>query len=380
VPKQEPPVSERPVAERPTAERKELRYQSIRESIRKDIDEGRYAAGVRLPSDGELGRQFDVSRLTVIRALRDLEQQGLVQRRAGSGTYVRGRAAATPRTLVFGLLMPDVSDGEVFQPISQGIVRAGETLHHRLLWGNAPDSWSDKEHQAEELCRYFLERKVDGVFFAPVELTSNQQDVNRRMVESLAAARIPIVLVDRDYLPYPERSAYDLVGIDNHRAGYRMTRHLLDEGARRVAFAFRPGSAATVDSRKAGYREAMRQAGLETADFATDGADLDAVRERWESLRPDGLVCANDLTAARLMQNLLRLGCRVPQDVRMVGINDVKYASFLPVPLTSLRQPCHQIGEEAMRVMLERLQSPDAPVKDVLLDCELVQRQSCGAV
>jgi DNA-binding LacI/PurR family transcriptional regulator len=62
----------------------------------------------------------------------------------------------------------------------------------------------------------------------------------------------------------------------------------------------------------------------------------------------------------------------------MVGINDVKYASFLPVPLTSLRQPCHQIGEEAMRVMLERLQSPEAPLKDVLLECQLMERMSCG--
>src|SRR3954454_18713941 len=127
VPKQEPPVSER----------KELRYQAIRESIRKDIEQGKYGAGVRLPSDGALGTRFEVSRLTVIRALRDLKQQGLVQRRAGSGTYVRG-GAADPQTCVFGLLMPDVSDGEVFQPISQGIVRAGELLHHRLLWGNAP--------------------------------------------------------------------------------------------------------------------------------------------------------------------------------------------------------------------------------------------------
>src|SRR5438270_3783140 len=142
VPKEEPPVSDR----------KELRYQAIRESIRKEIEQGKYGAGVRLPSDGELGTRFDVSRLTVIRALRELEQQGLVQRRAGSGTYVRG-AAPDPQTRVFGLLMPDVGDGEVFQPISRGIVRAGETLHHRVLWGNAPESWSDKEHQAEDLCR-----------------------------------------------------------------------------------------------------------------------------------------------------------------------------------------------------------------------------------
>jgi hypothetical protein len=79
-----------------------------------------------------------------------------------------------------------VSHGEVFQPIRQEIVTVGETLHHRLLWGIAPDSWSDKEHQAEELCQYFIEGKVDGVFFSPVDLTRNQEGLNGRMVESLA--------------------------------------------------------------------------------------------------------------------------------------------------------------------------------------------------
>jgi GntR family transcriptional regulator of arabinose operon len=98
-----------------------------------------------------------------------------------------------------------------------------------------------------------------------------------------------------------------------------------------------------------------------------------------EQNRPDGIVCANDFTAAKLMHNLLRLGVRIPDTIRMVGINDVKYAEFLPVPLTTLRQPCHQIGAAAMSMMLERLENPTVRTRDVLLDCELVIRQSCGS-
>ena len=78
------------------------------------------------------------------------------------------------------------------------------------------------------------------------------------------------------------------------------------------------------------------------------------------------------------MHKLLKLGLRIPEDVRMVGINDVKYASFLPVPLTTLRQPCQDIGNAAMAAMLERLDHPNAPTRDELLDCELVVRQSCA--
>ena len=351
---------------------KKLRYHTIREAIRRDIQGGRFEAGERLPSDAELGMRFDASRLTVIRALRELETEGLVQRKAGSGTYVRTSPALSTR--VFGILMPDLGDGEVFEPIAQGIARAGEMLHHRMLWGSAAASGQQKEQYADELCRYFIGRKVSGVFFAPVELTAHQDDMNRKIVEELQAAGIPVVLVDRCIKPYPERSHYDLAGIDNHRAGYRMTAHLAAAGCRSIAFAYRPGSAPTVDARMAGYRFALRSRGMAEMPLPGD-ADL---REFIDRNRPDGIVCANDLTAARLMHDLLKMGIRIPEDVRMVGINDVKYAGFLPVPLTTLRQPCQQIGAAAMELMLERQTHPGNPVRDVLLDCELVVRQSCG--
>jgi GntR family transcriptional regulator, arabinose operon transcriptional repressor len=352
---------------------KKLRYHTIREAIRRDIETRRFHPGERLPSDAELAVRFDASRLTVIRALRELETEGLVHRRAGSGTFVRNAPTAAA-THTFGILMPDLGDGEVFEPIARGIARAGETLHHRMLWGNAPASGQQKEQYAEELSRYFIGRKVSGVFFAPVELTEHQDDLNRRIAADLTAAGIPIVLVDRCVLPYPRRSHHDLAGIDNHRAGYRMTTHLMEAGCRAIAFAYRPGSAPTVDARMAGYQCALRQRGLAELALVSD-ADL---REFVEQHRPDGIVCANDLTAARLMHDLLKMGVRIPEDIRMVGINDVKYAGFLPVPLTTLRQPCHEIGAAAMTLMLERQAAPAAPVRDILLDCELVVRQSCG--
>jgi DNA-binding LacI/PurR family transcriptional regulator len=112
--------------------------------------------------------------------------------------------------------------------------------------------------------------------------------------------------------------------------------------------------------------------------FECEGSDAEEVSALMDKARPDGIVCANDLTAAKLMHNLLKLGLKIPGQIRMVGINDVKYARFLPVPLTTLHQPCPDIGATAMSVMLDRLQHPNAPTRDVLLDCELVVRQSCG--
>jgi DNA-binding LacI/PurR family transcriptional regulator len=363
--------------------RKTQRYQAIREQIRRDIEAKRYAYGERLPSDSELAERFSVSRLTVIRALRELESEALVRRRAGSGTFVREPQETTGdgNTRVFGLLMPDLGDGEIFEPVARAIARAGESLHHRLLWGNAAAS-QNKEQQAQELCRYLIERRVAGVFFAPVEHSPNQDQVNLRVAAELTSAGIPIVLVDRCIYRYPDRSGYDLIGIDNPRAGHRMTRHLVDAGCRRIVFASRPGSAPTVDARHRGYREALWSADLQSTPALKLELDRDhaaTLREFLRSERPDGIVCANDLTAATLMHDLLRLGVRIPEDVKMVGINDVKYASFLPVPLTTLRQPCQELGAAAMSVMLDRIErASGGPARDVLLDCALVVRQSCG--
>ena len=78
------------------------------------------------------------------------------------------------------------------------------------------------------------------------------------------------------------------------------------------------------------------------------------------------------------MQGLIQMNYRIPKDVRIVGIDDVEYASLLPVPLTTVHQPCKEIGIAAVAAMLERVAAPDMPIRDILLDCRLVVRESCG--
>jgi GntR family transcriptional regulator of arabinose operon len=90
-------------------------------------------------------------------------------------------------------------------------------------------------------------------------------------------------------------------------------------------------------------------------------------------------VCANDRTASRLIPTLLRLGRKVPDAVRVVGIDDLEYAKLLPVPLTTLRQPTRQIGDAALAAMLERVARTHLPTRDIFLNCELIVRESCGA-
>ncbi len=355
------------------------KHQEIYQTLKEAIASGQYKSGQRLPSEAHLSKTFGASRMTVNRALRELQLAGIINRRAGSGSYVRPESVSS---YTFGLLIPELGQTEIFEPICRGMARAQETDgHHALLWGKSLPDAEHKASQSAELCQQLVAKKVSGVFFAPLELTPGKDAVNQSIVEAFRNAGIPVVLLDRDIVAYPARSGYDLIGIDNRRAGYAITSHLLDAGCKRIAFVARPGSAPTVDARIAGYREAMLNTLTDwTPDFVCriDPLSKDVVRKLIDSLKPDGIICANDFTAANLMKTLSELKVAVPQQIRLCGIDDVKYASLLAVPLTTVHQPCEKMGAEAVAAMIQRIRNPDIPARDILLDFHLVVRESSG--
>lgn len=366
----------------PAAEggRQIAKHRRVFEHLLKSIQSGQLKPGDRLPSEAELGRMFEASRITVAKAVLDLQRMGLVTRRPGAGTHVQKVQQAAGRT--FGLLIPELGLTEIFEPICHGMMRSPFARPDALLWGNSSSSVRETAKEAEQLVHSFIVQKVAGVFFAPLELTREKEAVNRRIARALERAQIPVVLLDRCYMPYPERSAHDLVGVDNRRAGFVAASHLLAQKVRRLVFLGEPDTANTVDARITGFYEALRSYGISAErDAVWRGSPQDEgfVKRMLDVARPEGIVCANDLTAARLMQLLLALGVRIPEEIRIVGMDDVKYASLLPVPLTTIHQDCAGIGAVAMATMLERLEHPELPVRDVLVPTRLVVRRSCGA-
>ncbi|MFB3777637.1 MAG: GntR family transcriptional regulator [Bryobacteraceae bacterium] len=356
------------------------KYQEIVNDLKHALASGRYKPGDRLPTEFELVKSFGTSRITVNRALRELQLGGLIERRAGSGSYVSATAA---KSYTFGLLIPELGQTEIFEPICRGMAEAEQAEHHSLLWTKSIADSATREAEAIELCRQLVAKKVSGVFFAPLELTPGKDATNQSITEVFDEAGIPVVLLDRDLVAYPERSRYDLVGIDNRRAGYAITAHLLKMGCKRPVFIGRPRSAPTVDARVAGFREALFGAGLAVRPdsvWRIEPSDDTEVRRVMEQARPDGVVCANDFTAANLMKVLNEIGVSVPGEVRVAGFDDVKYASLLPVPLTTIRQPCVELGATAVFTMMARLRNPGHPPRDILLDFKLVVRQSCGSL
>ncbi len=360
-------------------------HRRIYRALLDEILAGKYDHATRLPSEAQLVSRFGVSRPTVARALQDLKVEGVIERRAGSGTYLRRERQSTSDVRQLGMIVPGLGQIEIFDVICGELAGLARVADLGMHWGGSTsrDTASQMSiDEAEELCRRHIAAGVNGIFFAPFEHTADNELANRRITEKLRHAGIPVVLLDRDTEPYPHRSQFDLVGIDNFAGGYLLADHLIKLGAKRLAFVTRPFSATTADARKAGARAAMLAHGLPVqGDFVKTGdpGSITFVRSLTAGRSYDAIICINDHTAAELLQTLTRLRIRTPQDLRVVGFDDVRFATLLSVPLTTIQQPCRDIAATAFNAMRERLTNPGLPPRSLLLHPRLVVRESCGA-
>ena len=354
------------------------KHQQIFDYLHRSMLDGSLRHGERIPSENQLARRFGAARATVSKALRELEHLGLLTRRRGSGSFVRAPKTATNTTV--GLLVPGLGEGEIFEPICSALAACARAEGWQLVWGQCHATEPHaKCEQAEQLCQQYIEQGLDGVFCAPIELAPGMEDANSRIARRLADSNLAVVLLDSDIQPFPSHGPFDLVGIDNRRVGYVLAEHLLEQGCQRIEFVCQPQSAQTVDARIAGYQEAMTAHQVKTrANWIRRGEpdDDQFIGKLLSSSLADAFICGNDYTAAQLMASLMKRGVRIPEDVCVVGVDDLKFASLLSVPLTTIHQPCEAIGRAAVETMQQRIQHPNRPARDVLVDFQLVVRKS----
>ncbi|QEG25166.1 GntR family transcriptional regulator [Mariniblastus fucicola] len=409
------------------------KYRRIANELRSDIAAGKFYPTGKLPSETQLVRQYEVSRPTAARALKELEDQGLIERRTGSGSFLRHKTASVADgQQVIGMLAPDISSTEILEVICGDLARLARLHDYAVLWGNEreesndPERAEDRKDQnaraaevdaaeaARQACDQFIKRDVQGVFFAPFENHDDSASLNLSITKSLRQAGISVILLDRDITPFPSRSEFDLVGIDNFGAGFKAAAHLLRMKCKRLLFLAPPRIAPTVCQRISGAREAVLQQNSEhhsvesslnvvyvEPDQTEQVSDLvrcfsSRTRSRTLSQQKnasaattnakgkasiddiDAIICSNDRVAATLMQTLARLKISIPSDIRLIGFDDVTYAQLLTTPLTTIRQPCRDIAVVAFRAMADSIEKVVVPPRQYLLPAELIVRESCG--
>ncbi len=355
---------------------KEPLYQRIYSAIKQRIDAGEWGLGAILPTENELCESYQVSRGTVRQVMAKLERDGMVRRERGRGTFLihpglekPGRMANHP-TLSF--IVPYVRDSYV-SSILIGVESAARAGGYAVVFSHVENDL-DKQELA---LRTAVRQGAEGIILYPV----NSRDASPILSE-LTQQNFPLVLVDR-YI----RCLYTaFVASDNFGGGLIATRHLLSLGHRRIALLSWTEMVTTMEHRRAGYRQALLEAGLAfdpCLEWEVEGypdIDIHALTcLLQQSPRPTAVFAANDQLALAVQRTARALKLSIPDDLALVGFDNLDISSQLDVPLTTIAQPAVEIGKAAGAHVIGKISGHPHGADHTILPVKLVIRQSCGS-
>jgi LacI family transcriptional regulator len=325
------------------------------------------AAGVSLGTvSNVLNRPERVSQATRERVERAMHELGFVRNESA-------RQLRAGRSSIIAYVMLDATN-PFFTDVAQGIEDAAADADLSLFICNS-DQRADRELT---YLNRLQEQRVQGILITPV-------DPDEPALQEIARHGTPVVIVDR----VRSVDSHCSVAVDDVLGGKIAVEHLLDLGHERIAFVGGPERIGQVRDRRAGARRALEDAGRSGEDLvvvATDSLTVAEGRSAGEriagmsrSSRPTAAFCANDLIALGLLQQCVALGVGVPDELAIVGYDDIDFAAAAAVPLTSVRQPRGDLGRTAAKLLLDEAANPEHTHQQVLFTPDLVARASTRA-
>lgn len=260
-------------------------------------------------------------------------------------------------------------------PFFAGIVQGIENVAHdqgfKVLLGET----QNRQDRLDYYAAMVSSRVADGLILLGSLLPT---DVSERIADG-DGAPMPLVLACErfDNLTCPQ------VAIDNERAACEAVRHLIGQGRSRIAMVSGPHGNMLSEDRMAGYRRALAEAGLPVlehhlleGDFSVESGHRVMKTLLGLAPRPDAIFFANDEMAIGGLRAIQQAGLSVPHDFAIVGFDDIRFAGYVSPPLSTIRQPTGEIGETAMRLMVHRLNKHSGGAEVVILDHQLIVRES----
>jgi GntR family transcriptional regulator of arabinose operon len=359
-------------------------YRQLANILRQRILDGTMPGGAGLPTEFGLSATYGISRGTVRQALSLLADEGLVERVPGRGTFVRHRDGPASQVIgperAIGLVIPSAND-QLSLNILVGVESVAKHRGYQVVFNHSNESLSQEKEDVDRLCA----DGVAGVIVFPVSDVEYDETIWR-----LHAVKFPFVLVDR-YFPALD---CDYVVVDNWGGGYRATEHLIILGHSRIAFLHQAQAGyktTSVRDRYLGYRKALADYGLpfqaawasslEYREPSPGDQDISAscVRYLQRADRLDAVFAANDIVAIGLVSAAASLGVHVPDELAIVGFDNLSIAAQIHPPLTTISQPRVDIGVRAAQLLIDRIEGKNGAPEPVVLPTSLVVRDSCGA-
>jgi DNA-binding LacI/PurR family transcriptional regulator/DNA-binding transcriptional regulator YhcF (GntR family) len=367
-------------------------------ALQERIEQGHYAPGSWLPAERALAAEFSLDRSAVRSALAQLEEGGLIVRETGKRPWVR-TGQASPRQTRSGFKtfsgsqkstgMQTIAAILPQHPVFPASLALMHGINTALRSAEAPFRVQVMDtHGTTALRATSLERQaLDSVLreeIAGVLLWHLGGEETLPQLREIERHDIPIVFVDR----FPPELACDFVGGDNHAGIEAAIDYLRGMGHQRIAYLSAEETATAVTERLAAYQEIMQANGLPLCPQwigkvpQDNTAHVAPIFDQFFSLPnpPTAVVALNDSLAYYFMEECARRGKRTPEDISVIGFDDLEAHSPRPPILTTLHQPFDKMGRRAAEILLRRLSEPDArqePRRHILLPTPLVVRSTC---
>lgn len=330
----------------------------------------------------EVAKEAGVSITTVSRVIngstkvngetRERVQKAMLQLNYQPNRVAQRLRTSGGRSKLLGLIIPDIQN-QFYSNIVRGIEDVTYGHDYAVILCN-----SDENPNKE---RFYLEvlrsESVDGIILPPIHQFGEE-------IENLIDLGIPIVCVDRKLM----RKNVDTVVIGNEKGGYDAVSHLVELGHKKIAILTSSLQFSSFHERQKGYERALKENGIEIDKRLIKEGDprsLDIARSLTEGLLnleepPTAIFATNNLMTLGALEALNKLNYKIPEDISIIGFDDLPWAKAISPPLTVVKQPAYEMGQKAAELFFKRVEDPRGERVEVELEAKLIIRQSTAKV
>lgn len=360
-----------------------MQYAKIRDELEQQIISGRFKPGDKLPTEIELSRKYKTARGTVARALGELENRGLLNRRRGAGTFIRKAEKSKAKAIRLAMFTPWATQGQsigyfqsnLYVTLSSICAEHGAEL---TLQGLAPTG-DDYRERLFNAANQLIQRETAAVYYCPAELSHKQMNINEELIDYLQAAGCKVILIDRDIVTYPNRSAPPWICFDNRRGAAQLTNHMIGSGYERIAFVGIPTDSTAVAHRQSGFLDALIAAGKDidrSLLLSVETPTIEFVRDLIRNVKPDAVIAKDSHFAAMIGAVMLHEGIRIGKDIGLAGFEADPASAILHVPLTIVKQPILPFVKAAYEATHRVLNNTCVPGEQIVIPTELEVKES----
>jgi DNA-binding LacI/PurR family transcriptional regulator len=351
-------------------------YEQIVNDIKSRINKGQLNIGDQIGSQSQLSKEYNVSLITVKKALSNLINEGILFSRVGKGTYVARKAKAVDisKHKSIGLVLRDLKH-PFFSMIVHSVEEKAYQVGYNILLSNSSGRIDKEESQIS----HFEEIGVSGLIIASMSLLYRATD----NIIKLHKRNFPYMMVS-----YMEDPDIYYVGTDNEKGAFMATEHLIKLGYKRIGYVNGGKGNLLGLLRKKGYERALKKYQKKIDPKLI--FNLSLTEDRFKSgyqlgkdflnlnPKPDALFFYTDLAALGFQRSIMELGLKIPGDVALVGFDNIELSKYASAPLTTIAQNANKIGELAVESVIKRIEGKETSVRTIL-EPELIVRASCGA-